>query len=108
VLAQVPEPDPVAQPARQQLVRRPGDQDLTTMADGEQPVDPVHHRTEEVAAALRAGPRMQRHAHPDGHAGRPRLSTRRPLDGHRRGQRGRRVGEHHTKRLAHRIEDVPA
>ena len=108
VLAQIPKPDPAGQPAGQQLVRRPGHQDLTTMADGEQPGGPVHHRTEIVAVALHAGPRMQRHAHPDGRAGRPRLSTDSPLDSHRRRQRGGRVGEHRTKRLAHRLEDLTA
>ena len=108
MLAQIPEPDPAGQPVGQQLVRRPGHQDLTTMAGREQPGDPVHHRTEIVPVALQAGPRMQRHAHPDGQAGRPRLSTGSPLDSHRRRQRGGRVGEHRTKRLAHRLEDVTA
>ena len=51
---------------------------------------------------------MQRHPHPDRRAGRPRLSTDRPLDGHRRRQRGGRVGEHRTKRLAHRLEHLTA
>ena len=108
MLAQIPKPDPAGQPAGQQLVRRPGHQDLTTMAGREQPGDPVHHRTEIVAVALHAGPRMQRHPHPDGRAGRPRLSTDGPLDRHRRRQRGGRVGEHRTKRLAHRLEHVTA
>ena len=84
VLTQIPKPDPAGQPAGQQLVRRPGHQDLTTMADGQQPGGPVHHRTEIVAVALHAGPRMQRHPHPDRQARRPRLSTDSPLDGHRR------------------------
>ena len=108
VLAQIPQPDPAGQPAGQQLARRPGHQDLTAMAGGQQPGGPVHHRTEIVAVALHAGPRMQRHPHPDRRAGRPRLGTDRPLDGHRRRQRGGRVGEHRAKRLAHRLEHLTA
>ena len=108
MLAQIPKPDPVLQPVGQQLVRHPGHQDLATMSGGEQPGHPVHHRTGIVAVTLHAGPRMQRHAHPDGQAGRPRLSTGSPLDSHRRRQRCGRVGEHRTKRLARRVEDLTA
>jgi hypothetical protein len=108
MLAQIPKPDSAGQLVDQQLVCRPRHQDLPAMADGKQPVDPAHHRTEIVAIALHAGTRMQRHAQPDGQAGRPRLSTDSPLDSYRRRQRGGRVGEHRTKRLAHRLEDVTA
>ena len=108
LLAQVPEPDPAGQPAGEQRVRRRRHQDLTAMADVEQPGGPVHHRTDVVPVALRAGTRMQRHAHPNGQAGRPGLGVDSPLDGHRRRKRGNRVGEHRAMRLAHRLEDAAA
>ena len=78
------------------------------MADVKQPGGPVHHRTDVVAVTLRTGTRMQRHAHPDGQAGRPGLVADCPLDGHRRRKRGNRVGEHGAMRLAHRLQDVAA
>src|SRR5208282_843857 len=88
--------------------RRLGHQNLTAMANAEQPRGPVHHRTEIIPVALYASPRMQHHADPDGRAGRPRLSAGGPLDGYRRRQRGVRVGEHRAKRLTHRLEDMTA
>ena len=78
------------------------------MADVKQPGGPVHHRSDVVAVALRAGTRMQRHAHPDGQAGRPGLGADSPLDGHRRRKCGNRVGEHGAMCLAHRLEDAAA
>jgi hypothetical protein len=78
------------------------------MADVKQPGGPVHRRTDIVAVTLRAGTRMQRHAHPDGQAGRPGLGADCPLDGHRRRKRGNRVGEHSAMCLAYRLEDVAA
>ena len=108
LLAQVLELDPAGQPVGQQRVRSRRHQDLAAMADVKQPGGPVHHRTDIVAVALRADTRMQRHAHPDRQAGRPRLGTGSPLDGHRRAKRGNRVGEHRAMCLAHRLEDLAA
>ena len=56
MLTQIPEPDPAGQLVGQQLIRRPGHQDLTTMPGGKQPGRPVHHWTDIVRVALHAGP----------------------------------------------------
>ena len=108
VLAQIRQPDPAGQPPGQQLKRRPGHQDLTAMPGRQEPGGPVHHRTEIITVALRAGARMQRHPHPDRQPRRPRFSADSPLDGHRARQRGGRISEHRTKRLADRLEDPTA
>jgi hypothetical protein len=79
-----------------------------TVADVEQPGRPVHYRTDVVAVAFRAGTGMQRHAYPDGQVRSPGLGAGHALDGHRRRQRGHRVGEHRAMCLAYRLEDVAA
>jgi hypothetical protein len=108
LLAQVPEPDAAGKPTGEQRVRRRGHQDLTTMADVEQPGSPVHYRTDKVAVALRAGAGMQRHADLDGQAGRPGLGAGGALDSHGRRKRGHRVGEYRAMCLADRLEDAAA
>src|SRR5438034_7034536 len=98
VLTQIAKPAPVRQPVSQQLARPPGHQNLTAMADREQPGGPVHHRTGIIAVTLHTSTRTQRHAYKDLRPGRPPLSTGSPLKCTRSEER--RVGKECRARVS--------
>ena len=87
--------------------RRVG-KEVEMMADVKQAGGPVDDRTDVVAVALGTGATMQGDAYPDGRAWYPGLSGDSALDGHRRQERGNRVGEHRSMRVGDRLEDDAA